>query len=347
MRNKIIESDLAYISKANLPWEILSNATILISGAAGFLPAYLVETLLYLNETSKFNIKIIGLVRNIERAQEIFSHYAGNKNLRLVTQDVCEDIKITGPVDYIIHAASKATPKYFSVDPIGTLTPNVIGTSNLLNIAVEKNVSGFLFFSTSGVYGFLGPEHYPIKEECFGALNPMDPASSYLESKRMGENMCVAWMNKHKVPIKVVRPAITYGPGVQLDDGRSFADFLCNIINYQDIEIYSDGQAVRNFCYIADATLGFFMVLLKGRIGEAYNIAADHEISIIDLAKLLVEDVFRERRLKVVLKKSNTKNYLRINFPRTTVDISKARALGWELRFPIEEGFRRTVESFC
>lgn len=346
MRNRIIESDLKYITDKKLDWETFKNKTILISGAAGFLPAYMVETLLYLNETRKFNIKVIGLVRNLEKARARFVHYDGSKNLQFISQDVCAQIKINENVDYIIHAASQATPKLFYADPVGTITPNVIGTSNLLNLAAEKKVKCFLFFSTSGVHGHVDANSYPIKENCFGYLDSMDLASCYLESKRMGENMCVAWMHQYGVPVKIVRPATTYGPGLKLDDGRSFADFISNIINRHDIEIFSDGKALRNFCYLADATLGFFTVMLKGKAGEAYNVATDQEISIIDLAKLLVEKVFPERKLKVVMKTDISKNYLRINFSRTAVDITKLKALGWKLSFPIEEGFKRTIESF-
>jgi len=345
MKNNIIESDLKYIVGANLPWELFRNKTFLISGASGFLPSYMIETLLYLNETRQFNIKVIGLVRNLKKAHERFSYYKNCKNLKLIYQNVCDKIEISEPIHYIVHAASLATPKLFNLDPVGTLSPNVIGTDHLLKLAVKKKVDSFLFFSTSGVYGFVNDDCYPIKEDCYGYLNPTDLASCYLESKRMGENMCVAWMHQYEVPVKIVRPAITYGPGLKLDDGRSFADFISNIVNYKDIEIFSDGKAIRNFCYLADATLGFFTVMLKGKIGEAYNIATDHEISILNLAKLLVEKVFPERNLKITMKSDKSKNYLRMNFSRTTVDITKAEALGWKLSFPIEKGFKRTVES--
>lgn len=346
MRNRIIESDLKYITDEKLDWETFKNKTILISGAAGFLPAYMVETLLYLNETRHFNIKVIGLVRNLEKAHERFIHYDGNKNLQLIFQDVCDKIKINEDINYVIHAASHATPKYFQTDPVGTLSPNVIGTANLLNLAVEKKVENFLFFSTSGVHGYVDQSCYPIKEDCYGSLDPLDLSSCYLESKRMGENMCIAWMHQYGVPVKIVRPATTYGPGLKLDDGRSFADFISNIVNKQDITLFSDGKALRNFCYLADAALGFFIVMLKGKTGEAYNVATDHEISIVDLAKKLVEEIFPERKLKVVMNVDNSKNYLRMDFPRTTVDITKLKALGWKLGFPIEDGFRRTVKSF-
>ena len=346
MRNSIVEADLKYITDTDLPWKSFENKTVLVSGASGFLPAYMVETLLYLNETRQLNITIIGLVRNLVKARERFSHYHHDQHLTFIAQNVCDSLQIDQHVDYIVHAASQATPKLFNSDPVGTLLPNVMGTHNLLNLAVQNRSECFLYFSTSGVHGFVEADKFPVKEDCYGYLNPTKLESCYLESKRMGENMCIAWMHQYGVPAKIVRPATTYGPGIKLDDGRSFADFISNIVNHQDIQIFSDGKALRNFCYLADATLGFFTVLLKGQTGEAYNVATDHEISIIDLAKLLVEKVFPERNLKVVMKQDASKDYLRVNYSRTAVDNTKVKALGWRLNFPVEEGFKRAVESY-
>jgi len=345
MRNRIIEDDLTFITNADLPWEDLTGKTILISGAAGFLISYVVHLLLYLNEKNNANIKIIGLVRNAELAYQKYDCASASQHLKFISQDVCDQISIDEKIDYIIHAASYATPKVFRDNPVGTILPNVIGTKNLLELAVKNDVDGFLFFSTSGVYGHVRDEDYPIQETCFGALDCMDLSSCYLESKRMGENMCVAWMHQYGVPIKIVRPAITYGPGLNLDGGRSFEDFVSCIVHKQDIQLYSDGSAIRNFCYIADATLGFFTVLLKGENGQAYNVATDHEISIKDLAQHLVDDVFPELGLKVIHEYDTSRDYLRTQYSRTTVDINKAKALGWTLSFPIAEGFKRVVQS--
>jgi nucleoside-diphosphate-sugar epimerase len=345
--NKVIASDIWFITESDLPWERFRGKTFLISGAAGFLPAYMVETLLHLNDARGFDIKVIALVRNLERALKRFSHHKDNQSLIFLSQDVCDEVKFPGDIDYIIHAASQATPKVFSKDPVGTILPNVVGTRNLLELAAEKKVECFLFFSTSGVYGHVDESRYPIKEDCFGYLNSTDLASCYLESKRMGENLCVAWMHQYGVPVKIVRPAITFGPGIKLDDGRSAADFVSKIINCQDIELYTDGKALRNYCYIADATIGFFTIMIKGNPGEAYNIASDQDISIIKLARLLVKKVFPERHLKVLVKPDVSRNFFRIPFSRTTLNISKAKALGWKLNFQLEEGFKRTVESIA
>src|SRR3989338_5873185 len=190
MRNSVIESDLKYITAEDLPWESLKDRTILISGASGFLPSYMVETLLYLNQIKRYNIKILGLVHNLEKAKKKFLHHREDGNLILISQDICEKIETNENIDYIIHAASKATPKVFADNPVETITPNVVGTNNLLNLAREKKINCFLFFSTTGVYGFMDKVNYPAKEDRFGYLNPMELASCYIESKRMGENMC-------------------------------------------------------------------------------------------------------------------------------------------------------------
>ena len=343
--NSIVSSDLEFITNKDLPWESFNNKTVLISGAAGFLPSYMVDVLLYLNKTKKYNIRIIGLVRSINRASKRFFYAKNDQALVLIKQDVCDRINIDEKIDFIIHAASNATPKVFQDDPVGTILPNVVGTKNLLELGRENNIEGFLFFSTSGVYGFANDSDYPIKEDCFGSLNSMSLSSCYLESKRMGEDLCVAWQEQYGTPIKVVRPAITYGPGLDLTKGRSFEDFILSIVQCRDIELYSDGSAVRNFCYIADAIYGFFVVMLKGENGNAYNVATDHEISIKELAEYLVEKAFPDRGLKVVMKNDHSKNFMRVNFSRTTVDINKVKSLGWDLSFPIKEGFRRTVKS--
>ena len=345
MRNKIIQSDLEYITSQDLPWESFEGKTVLVSGAAGFLPSYMVDVILYLRENKQINVQVIALVRNLAKAKKRFLYAEGDISLELVEQDVCDDICIDRKIDFIIHAASNATPKVFRDNPVGTILPNVIGTNNLLEVGKRNNIDGFLFFSTSGVYGFVNDSDYPIKENCFGSLDSMDLASCYLDSKRMGENLCVSWKEQYGMPIKVVRPAITYGPGLDLTNGRSFEDFISSIVLHRDIELYSDGSAVRNFCYIADAIYGFFTVMLKGENGGAYNVATDHEISIKGLADYLVEEVFPDRELKVVMKNDYSKNFMRMNFSKTTVDINKVKSLGWELNFPIKEGFKRAVES--
>jgi nucleoside-diphosphate-sugar epimerase len=151
-------------------------------------------------------------------------------------------------------------------------------------------------------------------------------------------------MHQYGVPVKIIRPSICYGNGVKLNDGRIFATFISSILNKQDIILTSDGNDYRNFCYVADAVLGFFIVMIKGKVGQAYNVATEEETKIIDLANLLTNKIFKKLNLKVIIKKEQ--NYLRTEFSRTQMNIDKLKALGWTLNFPLEEGFKRTIESY-
>lgn len=347
MINNIIREDIARIAEGtDLLWDEFRNCTVLVSGGNGFLASYIVRTLMYLNEW-EYNVQIIIIVRDAGKAHDVYSDLAGSDKLQYIVQDVCEPVHTDARIDYIIHAASLASPKYYGLDPVGTLGPNVIGTHNLLTLAREKNVKGFLFLSSGEVYGEVDPSRIPTKETDYGYIDPTNVRSCYQESKRMGETMCVSWYHQYGVPVKIVRPFHTYGPSMSLTDGRVFADFVADIVHDHDIVMKSDGSAVRAFCYIADAVAGFFTVLLKGQNGQAYNIGNENgRISILDLAKVLV-GLFPLKELKIVEDNSTPQTgYLKSNISVNCPDTGKARVLGWSPHTGIEQGFRRTIESF-
>lgn len=343
--NPIIKEDIERIARSDLPWHHLEGCNILIAGASGFLPAYMLETLLYLNDELNLETKIISLARNKAKALKRFSDYQDRKDLKILVHDVCKPLDLEEEIDFIIHAASLASPKYYGSDPVGILCANSLGTANLLNLAVESNSRCFLFFSSSEIYG--QPPIGRIKEDSYGYLDPMDLRSCYSESKRIGETMCISWLHQYGVPAKIVRPFHIYGPGMDLEDGRVYADFVNNILNGTDIILNSDGKAIRSFCYLADATLGFFTVMLKGEIGQAYNIGDDMStIGILELAEMLVE-LFPEKELGITRSEpARDYGYLGSRVSRICPDISKARALGWKPEIRLEEGFKRTVRSF-
>lgn len=343
----IVQEDLKSIYYSKIDWSKFFNKTVLITGAAGFLPAYLVESLLYVNtQDENAKIKIIGLVRNLEKARKRFIRYLDNEQLEFLEQDVVNDIKIEYKIDYIIHAASQASPKYFGIDPVGTISANVIGTHNLLKLAYEKKVERFLYFSSSEVYGQVPPDLLPTKELDYGYIDPCNVRSCYSEGKRAGETICISWNKQFNVPIIIARPFHTYGPGMELNDGRVYADFISNIIHGQNIEMKSDGSSVRAFCYIKDATEAFFKVLLDGTPGEAYNVGNDMgESSILELAELLV-DMYPEKNLKVIKVENKTKGYIASYVSRISPDITKIKNIGWSPSTSIKEGFLRTINSF-
>jgi nucleoside-diphosphate-sugar epimerase len=346
MRNPIIEEDLKNIIRAKLPWQKFYGSTVLVSGANGMLPAYMVETLLYLNEKNpKAKIEVVGLVRNKAAAFKRFSFYRNRGDLKLVVADVSKPFSIPGKVDYIIHAASQASPKFYGTDPVGTILPNVLGTYQLLELARKKKIQNMIFFSSGEVYGKVNTSI--VGENDYGYLDPTQVRSCYGESKRLGETLCVSYFHQYRVPVKIARISHTYGPGMKLNDGRVFADFVADVVQDRDLVLNSDGKAMRPFCYITDATEAFFTLLLKGENGQAYNVGNDkQEISILALANILAS-LFPEKHLKVIKNvKPQPAGYLQSRTIKSSPDVRKIKRLGWQPHTTVREGFTRTINSF-
>ncbi len=341
-----MKEDFSQIINSDLEWKKFENKTILITGANGFLPAYMVDVLLFLNQIILCDnpCRIIALVRNKEHAEQRFYTYLNKDRFSLLVQDILEPIQVAEKIDYIIHAASPASPKYYKNDPVGVIMPNVLGTKNTLDLAVANKAHGYLYFSSGEVYGEL-PAGEVMTEDNYGYLDPMSVRSCYGESKRMGESICVSYAHQYNLPIKILRPFHTYGPGMKLDDGRVFADFVKNVVCNENIQLSSDGSAERSFCYLADAVIGFFTVLLKGRVNEAYNIAnPDQTITIKNLALLLVK-LFPEKKLRATFIEQK-EDYLQSPILSPIADISKITALGWKPTTTIEDGFKKTIRSY-
>ena len=345
--NSIILEDIESIISSNcVDWDKFRDKAVMISGASGMLPSYMALTILRLNVNRGLNCKLIALVRNKKKAEIVFKDFISDKNFELILQDVCTPICYDGAVDFIIHAASQASPKYYGTDPVGTLNANIIGTHNLLEFAKRKKAKSFLFFSTGGVYGSHINEEEEIKEDIYGVVDPLNVRNCYFESKRMAENMCICYAYQFGIPAKIVRIFHTLGPHLDINDGRAFSDFCKAIIEGKNIVLRSDGSAYRNFCYVSDAVKAYFMVLLDGKDGEAYNVGShDNEISMKDLANLLVES-YPEKGLSVeyqiepdkISKMRNPKSH---GIP----NIDKIKSLGWREDYNTREIFTRTISG--
>lgn len=343
--NNIIEKDIREIVDFSIPWEYLNNKSILVTGATGMLAFYIVETLMFLNVKHNANIVVYALSRDIARAKRMYKHHCDSK-LKHIMADLNEPISFEEKINIVIHAASLASPKFYKTTPVFTIKPNVMGTSNLLDICVKNNAEQFLMFSSSEIYGAVDSSNKFLTEENYGVVDPLDLRSCYAESKRMAETMCVSWAEQYGLTAKIARPFHTYGPGMRLDDGRVFADFVSNIVNNEDIVLNSDGMSSRPFCYITDATRAFFIILLKGESKNAYNVAnPEQNIKIRDLASLLV-DIFSEKKLEVRFSSKTSKYYM----PSKVIDqlpcIEKIKKLGWVPEIDVREGFYRTVMSY-
>jgi nucleoside-diphosphate-sugar epimerase len=217
---------------------------------------------------------------------------------------------------------------------------------NLLKLARKDSLKGFLFFSTGGVYGKVPDHLLPMKETDYGYLDPLDVRSCYNESKRMGENICVSWQSQYGLPVKIARISYVYGPGMDLDDERVFPSFVAKIVRGEDIIMNSQGKATRAFCYIADATLAFFTILLKGKEGDAYNVGVEKETSVLELAKILI-DLSPSQKLRLIIEPTDDPHHRAdTSMQRSCLAIDRIKKLGWAPIYDLPEGCRRTVQSY-
>lgn len=345
--NRILANDFEELYTRRFEWDNLNKATVLISGAYGMLASYMLMFLCYLGEHKGFDIKIIAVVRSREKFCRRLPEYGKMGRIEIYESCMLSPLEIEGKVDYIIHAASPATPNCFSTAPVDVIAANTVGTYHLLELAVRKKVKGFLLFSSGDVYGDTG-EETEIKESTLGKIDTLDMHSCYGEGKRAAETMCMCYYKQYGVPVKIARLAHTYSPTMEIKkDSRVFASFVKNIMEGKNIVMYSDGKAFRSFCYVEDAAYGFFMILLTGASGEAYNVCSEQQIvSIRELAETLA-GIYPEKGIKVVQRERDRADAYLPNkvFKGHVAHLSneKLRRLGWEEKVGIREGFKRVL----
>ena len=336
--NKIIYEDCLDIIK-KIDYEKLQNKSFLITGASGMLGSYISYVLKVLNDDFNMNIHIILNVRDKNKLKE---ELLNDSNVEVIVQDVINPFNYEGHIDYIVHAASPASPKIMVNHPFETNIANTIGTYNTLMLAKEKDVLGYLFISSREVYGEPIDNDYFKEDGMLGYVNPLIPRNSYAEGKKAAENMCVSMKDEYGINTKIVRLAHTYGPGMSVYDGRVQADFLKNVINNENIVMKSEGTSIRTYTYVADAVLGIFKVLLSSK-DIVYNIADDKEISIKELAEVLVS--LSNNKSKLIMQIDNSLKKGSASFTKGILSNEKIKKeLGWNPKYNVHDGFLRTIE---
>ena len=333
---------------------LLKNKQVLLTGGGGFLGYLLLHVFeKIINNYSNDSPKVT-IVDNFKRGKPSWlDRITLNNNVSLIEHDIAKTLPSDiYRFDYIIHAASIASPTYYRRYPLETIDVNVNGIRNLLEYSKKRTLNndpilGLLFFSTSEIYGDPDPENIPTEETYRGLVSCTGPRACYDESKRLGETLCVNFVREFEIPVTIVRPFNNYGPGLNINDKRIIPDLANNIFNNKDLELFSDGKATRTFCYVSDAISGYIKALLKGEKGESYNIGSEKpEISINDLSKLF-RDTAREifnYNGKIIYKKNNDKAYLDDNPNRRCPNINKAKTeLGYHPLVEIDEGIRRSL----
>ncbi len=352
--DQIVSQDLDYICQnAGRELSALSGKKVLLTGGAGFLGYYLVQAMLHWNARNESAIALTVFDNYIRGVPEWLSRLEENPNLRLEKHDIT--MPLPGDMDdyaYIIHAASIASPTFYRKFPIETMDANVNGLRILLEYcqgqaSKEMPVEGFLFFSSSEVYGDPAPDAIPTPETYNGYVSCTGPRACYDESKRYGETLCVNFARQFGLPVKMARPFNNYGPGLKITDRRVLPDFARDILAGNDIVLLSDGSPTRTFCYVADAIVGYLKILVNGRNGEPYNIGVETpEISMADLAEKTVNTARKlfNYRGQVVRKNSEEQEYLTDNPNRRCPDIAKARAeIGYAPGIGLDDGIERTL----
>lgn len=336
----------------------LKNAagkTIAITGAAGFLGFYLSKTIAHWNLHCD-NDDRIGLVMidTFQRGRpQWIDALSEEPDIAVFTGNVVEQLdSMLADADFIIHAASIASPIFYREHPIETMDANVQGLRNILDFAMIRSkrgrpLDGILYFSTSEIYGDPSENDIPTPETYRGNVSCTGPRACYDESKRYGETLCVNFAHQHQIPVTVARPFNNYGPGLKISDKRAPPDFANDVLNGRDIVLLSDGKPTRTFCYVSDAITGYYKVLFNGVPGESYNIGNDSpEVAVLDFAKMNV-DIARELfdySGEVKFAKSKDADYLTDNPNRRCPDINKARTeLGFSPQVSLEEGVRRSL----
>ncbi len=327
----------------SIPWNDLNGSSILITGATGMIGSLLLDSVMYKNETEGLDCRIIALGRNEMKAKNRFNHWWDSSFFHFIECDVnrLDSLTMNIEADYILHLASNTHPVAYATDPIGTITANIIGTQNMLDLAVSCCAKRFLFASSNEIYGENRGDVELFDESYCGYIDCNSLRAGYPESKRCGEALCQAYKKQKGVDVVIARLTRSFGPTLQLTDSKALTQFLKNGLNKQDIVLKSSGTQYYSYTYAADAVTGLLTILLKGESGEAYNVADQScDIQLKDLAKTIAEI----SGTKVVFNLPDEAESL--GFSKATkarLFGGKLNTLGWKISYSLKDGIRRTL----
>ncbi|MBU5478968.1 NAD-dependent epimerase/dehydratase family protein [Eubacterium sp. MSJ-13] len=320
----------------------LIGKKVLVTGATGLIGVNLIKTLMRENELLSEPIHIIALVRNPDKAQKVFGDDYGN--IRCITGNIIDPIFIPGEIDYIVHTASQTSSKGFVEQPLATISTAINGTLNMLELARKKEIKKFVYLSTMEVYGTPYTDE-KIDESHGTNIDTMSVRSSYPESKRMCENLCVSYMKEYGVPVNVIRLTQTFGPGVAYNDGRVFAEFARCVIEKKNIILHTNGETKRNYLYTQDAVNAILTVMIKGKNGQVYNAANESTYcSIYEMAQMVAKRCAKGE-IDVKIEIADTSNFGYAPTLRMNLDTSKLKSLGWKPKVGLEEMFNNLIDD--
>lgn len=344
---KVFQEDLEQLSGINyIPWDKLQEKTILVTGATGLIGYTLVCALLHVSEQNALNLKVIALVRNKERAMQKYAELMKDGcNLTFVEGHIERLPFINEEIHYIVHGASQTASAAFIKNPVETINTAIDGTKNILELARCRKILSMVYLSSMEAYG--APiDEMPVSENAGAYFDSMSVRSCYPESKRMCEALCAAYTSEYDVPAKVIRLAQTFGPGVNKDDERVFADFARRALNNEDIVMNSLGDSGRMYLYTMDAVTAILVVMLRGENGHCYNAAnKDTYCTIKEMAELVSHVLSGGRSgIKIRVDEEKIKKYSPSH--KLRLNTSKLEGIGWNARYSLSEMYDRMSRCF-
>ena len=320
----------------NLPWDKLSGCNILVTGGTGLIGSCLVDNLM-MNPYKDYQVFAMG--RNQNRATSRFNRFNDDPTFHFLLGDVTEPLRSDTPFHYIIHAASNGSPNFFVNNPVEVMKSNLNGVSTLIEYGLRHDLKRFLYVSSGEVYGV--NEAKVLDENSYGYVDILNIRSCYPSSKRAAETLAMCYAGEYGADVVVARPCHIFGPYFTESDNRVYAQFIRNVLNDQDIIMKSEGTQYRSWCYVKDCVNALLYVLLKGKSGEAYNIADKNSVvTIRELAEMIAH--FAGRKVVMQLPTDYEKKEF-TSIKRAVFDTSKIEALGWFVHGTMEEKIRETI----
>lgn len=335
--NCILQEDVDEFVKFFPLTDECRNATFLITGATGLIGSSLIHCLLALHA----NVRIVAPVRNVEKAKRKFDP----QELGCIHLIECDLTKFEyaslNKVDYIVHCAAPTSSKFFVEHPVDTFSSIYDVTKALLDFAVQKKTKGFVYLSSLEVYGEVNDSSCLVTENVQGYLDPLSVRSSYPMAKRATENLCCLYASQYGIPVKIARLTQTTGAGIAKDDNRVIAQFARMAAKEENIILHTTGESARPYCYTMDCVSGILFVLLRGKSGEAYNVANEKTyISARELAEFVRDNINSSIEVRVEL--NDNMGYAPVS--RLKLSSAKLQRLGWRARYSLKEIFDRLIE---
>ncbi|SFW14279.1 Nucleoside-diphosphate-sugar epimerase [Prevotellaceae bacterium HUN156] len=309
------------------------TGNILITGATGLIGGCITDMLMQHSECH-----VYALGRNRQRAEQRFHSYWDNPRFHFLEHDICTPLSCDTDFQYIIHAASNASPSFFQQKPVEVMRANLEGLSHLVDYGIQHHMQCMVYVSSGEIYG--EGDGSIFTESSSGYIDILSPRACYPSSKRAAETLCAAYNQEYHTQITIARPCHTYGPYFTESDNRVYAQFIRNVLRNEDIVMKSLGSQFRSWIYVVDCATAILSILLKGESGEAYNVANDESnITIRELAEKTAAIAGK----KVIMELSDNGNTTPIT--KAVFSTKKLEALGWQPLFDIDEGLRHTIET--